>query len=121
MPNNEEVAVGVSIPAQRGNSSGTLDVSHPYFLHASDAPRMVLVNCPFDGKGYAGGRRSILISLSAKNKLGFIDGTLPAPATTDVAWNLWNRCNDMVTSWLLNSLSKSIADSVLYSKTAQDL
>ncbi|XP_059298102.1 uncharacterized protein LOC132050755 [Lycium ferocissimum] len=32
-----------------------------------------------------------------------------------------SRCNDMVTSWLLNSLSKDIADSVIYSKTAKDL
>nr|XP_016473198.1 PREDICTED: uncharacterized protein LOC107795129 [Nicotiana tabacum] len=36
-------------------------------------------------------------------------------------YKLWNRCNDMVISWLLNSLSKNIADSVIYSKTTKDL
>ncbi|XP_055803417.1 uncharacterized protein LOC129872456 [Solanum dulcamara] len=33
----------------------------------------------------------------------------------------WRRCNDMVLSWLLNSLSKEISDSVIYSKTAKAL
>ncbi|KAF3634331.1 hypothetical protein FXO37_26543 [Capsicum annuum] len=97
------------------------DTSHPYYLHASDTPGIVLVNTPFTGRGFAGWRRSILISLSAKNKLGFIDDACPAPSSTDVSFRLWNRCNDMVIFWLLNSLSKDIADSVLYSRTTKDL
>ncbi|KAH0683220.1 hypothetical protein KY289_020972 [Solanum tuberosum] len=36
-------------------------------------------------------------------------------------FKLWKRYNDMVLSWLLNSLSKEIADSVSYSKIAKDL
>ncbi|XP_019256316.1 PREDICTED: uncharacterized protein LOC109234705 [Nicotiana attenuata] len=103
-----------------GNGN-TIDSTHPYFLHASDAPGMILVNTPFDGRGYAGWSRSILISLSAKNKLGFIDGSCPMTSSTDPTHPTWSRCNHMVTSWLLNSLTKVIADSVLYSKTAKDL
>lgn len=101
--------------AQQDNGI-TIDNSHPYFLHPSDAPGMVLVNTSFDGKGYPGWRRSIRISLSAKNKLGFIDETCPAPDLDDPTFKLWSRCNDMVTSWLLNSLSKDIA-----SRMAKDL
>ncbi|XP_019252834.1 PREDICTED: uncharacterized protein LOC109231642 [Nicotiana attenuata] len=104
-----------------GTTVVSIDATHPYFLHASDAPGMVLVNTPFDGRGYPGWRRSILISLSAKNKLGFIDGSCPTPALTATDFKTWSRCNDMVTCWLLNSLSKVIADSVLYLKTAKDL
>ncbi|XP_070018352.1 uncharacterized protein [Nicotiana sylvestris] len=33
----------------------------------------------------------------------------------------WRRCNDMVIAWLLNSLSKDIAESVIYSQTAEEL
>lgn len=61
----------------------------------------------------------MLIALAAKNKVGFIDGTHKEPESPN--FKLWNRCNDMVLSWLLNSLSKEIADSVIYSKTAKDL
>lgn len=88
------------------------DPTHPYYLHPLDTPGMVLVNTPFDGRGFAGQRRSILITLSAKNKLGFIDGA---------CFRLWTRCNKMVISWLLKSFSKDIADSVLYSRTTKDL
>lgn len=40
---------------------------------------------------------------------------------TGPTFKLWGRCNDMVTSWHLNSLSKDIASSVLYFITAKDL
>lgn len=82
---------------------------------------MTLVNSSFDGRAYGGWRRSILIALSAKNKLGFIDGTCKSPPSDSPDFNLWNMSNDMVTSWLLNSLSREIAASVLYSKSAQEL
>ncbi|XP_019266451.1 PREDICTED: uncharacterized protein LOC109243892 [Nicotiana attenuata] len=38
-------------------------------LSQLDSPGMLLVNTTFDGKGYGGWRRGILIDLSAKNKL----------------------------------------------------
>ncbi|XP_059302125.1 uncharacterized protein LOC132054070 [Lycium ferocissimum] len=66
-------------------------------------------------------RRSVLRALSAKNKIGFIDGTCKEPAIDSTDHKLWSRCNDMVLSWLLNSLSKEISDSVIYSKTAKAL
>ncbi|XP_075098788.1 uncharacterized protein LOC142175707 [Nicotiana tabacum] len=99
----------------------TIDSNHAYLFHFSDAPGMSLVNTAFDGKGFQGWRRSVLIALFAKNKIGFINGACPAPALTSRDYQPWSRCNDMVTSWLLNSLSKDIGDSVIYSKSAKDL
>ncbi|KAH0684608.1 hypothetical protein KY290_020928 [Solanum tuberosum] len=118
---NEAITTGNT--SSLGNTAGgnTLDSSSPLFLHPSDGPGMSLINGVFDGRGYQGWRRSILIALSAKNKLGFINGGCSEPAATASDFSLWNRCNDMVTSWLLNSLSKDIAHSVIYSRTAKDL
>ncbi|KAH0735261.1 hypothetical protein KY285_010968 [Solanum tuberosum] len=98
-----------------------IDSGNLIFLYASDAPGMNLVNNIFDGRGYQGWRRSLLIALSAKNKLGFINGNCPEPPATANDFSSWHKCNDMVTSWLLNSLSKDIAHSVIYSRTAKDL
>lgn len=53
--------------------------------------------------------------------MGFIDGSYKSSPPDSPSFNLWARSNDMVTSWLLNSLSKEIASSVIYSKSAQDL
>lgn len=99
--------------------TASMDSRNPLFLHPSDSLGITLVNTTFNGKGFAGWKRSFLIALSAKNKLG-INGTCRAPSA-DSSFQLWNRCNDMVTSWILNSLSKDIAASVLYSKTAENL
>nr|XP_009776309.1 PREDICTED: uncharacterized protein LOC104226120 [Nicotiana sylvestris] len=108
------------VPATAG-SGVNLDPNHPYFLHSSDAPGMSLVNAAFDDRGLEAWRRSVLIAHSAKNKLGFINGSFPSPAATSKDHQPWSRCNDMVTSWLLNSLSKDIGDNVIYSKSTMDL
>jgi len=79
------------------------------------------VNNPFDGTGYKGWKRSVLIAMSAKNKLRFITGTQSIPADGSTDLQAWNRCNEMVTSCILNSLSKEIADIVIYSKTVREL
>ncbi|XP_060183269.1 uncharacterized protein LOC132613257 [Lycium barbarum] len=109
--------------SSEGNSSSSavMDSSSPYYLHPSDSPGMNLVNFVFDGTIFAAWRRSIIISLSAKNKMSFIDGSSEIPSADTPEFKLWTRCNNMVISWLLNSLSKEIAGSVIYSKSAKDL
>ncbi|XP_033508744.1 uncharacterized protein [Nicotiana tomentosiformis] len=102
-------------------ASGMIDSTHPYYLHPSDYPGMNLVSSAFDGNGYGGWRRAVIIALSAKNKLGFIDGTMVVPKADSGIQQAWARCNDMILSWLLNSLSKEIAESVLYSQSTKDL
>ncbi|XP_019248832.1 PREDICTED: uncharacterized protein LOC109228111 [Nicotiana attenuata] len=103
------------------STGATNDSNHPLHLHSSDTPGMPLVSSPFDGRGFPGWKRSVLIAISAKNKLEFINGSCVEPKLDDKDYPLWSRCNDMVTSWLLNSLTKEIGDSVIYSRTAKDL
>lgn len=117
MPDSTETFV-----AQTSTGNGVnLDLNHPYFLHSYDVPGMRLVNIIYDRRGFQGWKRFILIALSAKNKVGFINGTFASPPITFKDYQPWSRCNDMVTSWLLNSLSKDIGDSVIYSNSAREL
>lgn len=97
----------------------SFDSSNPLYLHPADHPGMILVSKSFDGSGFGAWKRAITIALSAKNKLGFINGTISRPADSSLA--LWQRCNDMVISWILNTLSREISESVLYTETAQRL
>ncbi|XP_060210784.1 uncharacterized protein LOC132637759 [Lycium barbarum] len=99
----------------------TMTSNHPYHLHPSDSPGMNLINVVFDGKGFPGWRRSALIALSAKKKLGFINGTCKELDLESTEYPKWYCCNNMVTAWLLNSLSKDIKDSVIYSRTTKEL
>ena len=54
------------------------------------------------------------MTLTMRNKIGFVDGTIPCVAPTDFLLNAWNHCNNMVTLWILNSISKDIIDSLMY-------
>ncbi|KAG8377807.1 hypothetical protein BUALT_Bualt08G0072000 [Buddleja alternifolia] len=65
--------------ANGGNKSDSGDA---YSLHHSDHPGMVLVSKPLEGDNYSTWRRAMVISLNAKSKLGFVDGTLKAPSAT---------------------------------------
>lgn len=111
-----EVTTGTQ-PATRD----LINPSHPYFISPSDSPGMQSVNSSFDGKSFAGWRRGMLIALTAKNKAGFIDGSSSEPAAESEFHKAWSRANNMVISWLLNSLSREISESVIYSTTANEL
>ncbi|GAB4854274.1 hypothetical protein Ancab_039721 [Ancistrocladus abbreviatus] len=101
--------------------SSMLDPMDPLFLHPSDHPGMALVSKSFDGTGYGAWKRAMLIALSAKNKIGFVDGSCSRPEEGASSTRHWDRCNDMVISWILNALAKEIAESVLYSNTARQI
>ena len=94
---------------------------NPLYLQSSDSPGMKLVSECFDGTGFGNWKRSMIIALSARNKLCFVDGSLPKPLATSSSFKSWSRCNDMVISWLLGALFKSIGRSVIYCNTAQQI
>ncbi|KAA8537887.1 hypothetical protein F0562_027533 [Nyssa sinensis] len=101
-------------------SSNLIDnASSPYFLHHGDSPGAVLVSQPLTGDNYSTWSRSMSMALSAKNKLGFIDGSISRPSQqTDKLFDTWSRCNNMVLSWILNSVSKDLATSIIFIDTA---
>lgn len=63
----------------------------------------------------------MMLTLSAKNKLGFVNGTIDVPEITSNDYKLWERCNDLVISWILFNLDENIARSVLFLKTARSI
>ncbi|XP_019266533.1 PREDICTED: uncharacterized protein LOC109243967 [Nicotiana attenuata] len=95
--------------------------SCPFYMHPSNNPGAMLVTAPFNGVGYRSWRRSILRALSVKNKVGFITDEYKRPDLDSPQFRQWERCDDMVTSWILNSLCKEIADSVEYANNAFEL
>ncbi|XP_074297166.1 uncharacterized protein LOC141627858 [Silene latifolia] len=99
----------------------TIGPDDPHFINNNDLITGVkLVDTPFEGTGFGNWKRSMLIALSAKNKIRFIDGSIPKPASTAATAKHWQRCNDIVFSWILSSMSSEIADFILYSNSAKD-
>lgn len=96
------------------------DPSHPLYLHPSDTPGTLLVSVPFSRIGYEEQREGMIISLSAKNKLQLINGSLPKHDLNSTLYLFWRRCNNMVKAWIMNAFSKDISKTVLYYKTAKE-
>ncbi|KAB5512286.1 hypothetical protein DKX38_029314 [Salix brachista] len=98
------------------------DFSSPYYLHHGDSPGFVLLSQPLTGDNYNTWSRSMTMALTAKNKFAFVDGSLQKPSEeSEVLLHAWTRSNNMVLSWLLNSISKEIASSVIYINSAHEM
>ncbi|XP_031099891.1 uncharacterized protein LOC116004069 [Ipomoea triloba] len=90
------------------------DYRNPLFIHINENMNAVLVSPPLTGANYSSWSRSMEMALQLRNKWGLINGKIPAPEVDDPEFETWNRCDIMVRSWLLKSISPSIAQSVMY-------
>ncbi|CAN1785707.1 Retrovirus-related Pol polyprotein from transposon TNT 1-94 [Linum perenne] len=95
-------------------------LSDPYYLHGSEQPGQSLVNEKLTTANYTDWSRAIHNALGAKNKMGFIDGTIEEPETVDPKFWPWMRCNIMVLSWLQHSVEPGIKKTIMGLKIARD-
>ena len=64
----------------------------------------------------------MLIALSMKNKLGFVDGSIVKLEGTDLnLLHSWTRNNNIVISWILNSVSKEISASKIFAYSTTEI
>jgi hypothetical protein len=100
---------------ESNSSSSTISTmdSNPLYLHHGDSPGSILVTQLLIGDNYYTWSQSMFMALIAKNKLQFINGDLPRPHSSDPNFFSWTQCNNMVLSWIINSISKEIAASVI--------
>ncbi|XP_057969608.1 uncharacterized protein LOC131158772 [Malania oleifera] len=113
-----------TIPAQPNtNSSGA--VSHdptqptsPYYIGSSYGSGAMLVTHIFDSSNYYSWARSMKRALRIKNKLEFIDGTIYEPFDpNDPLMEHWLRCNDIVITWMRNTMAVDIKSNTTYAET----
>jgi len=60
-------------------------------------------------------------ALSAKNKLAFINGYILVHEIDDLNRGAWERCNHLINSWILNSVSPQIAQTIIFHVHAVDV
>uniref|UniRef100_A0A1S4BQW4 Retrotransposon Copia-like N-terminal domain-containing protein n=1 Tax=Nicotiana tabacum TaxID=4097 RepID=A0A1S4BQW4_TOBAC len=112
---------GIRARSSIDRSVAILPPSHPLYLYPSDSTGIVIVASTFNGLGYESWCRGMLIGLSCKNKLGLINRMVAKPGADSPLYEAWYRCNDMVTTCILNRLDLEIRESVMYTESAQKL
>ncbi|XP_042972841.1 uncharacterized protein LOC122304648 [Carya illinoinensis] len=104
------------------NISDPSQPNSPYFIGSNDSSGVLLVTQMLDSSNYHSWARSMKRALRIKNKLGFVDGSICEPSEADSPlMNHWLRCNDIVITWLQNTMSVDIKSSTLYAETAHQL
>ncbi|XP_022000581.1 uncharacterized protein LOC110898135 [Helianthus annuus] len=59
--------------------------------------------------------------LLAKNKIGFMDGSIKKPEKGSQTYMPWMRCDAMIKGWLTTAMEKEIRSSVKYANTAVEI
>ncbi|XP_011078646.1 uncharacterized protein LOC105162338 [Sesamum indicum] len=54
-------------------------------------------------------------------KIDFVDGTAVRPTANTDEFKRWNRIDSMVTTWILNCMTKDLAESFMYVRSARKL
>ncbi|KAJ0947540.1 putative transcription factor interactor and regulator CCHC(Zn) family [Helianthus annuus] len=99
-----------------------LEPDNPLYLHASDSTHLTIVNIKLKGtENYTVWANAMLLALRVKNKLGFVDGSIDKPVDDEVLAAQWERCNSVVLTWILNSVSEELYLGQVYSKLASEV
>ncbi|CAN0837614.1 Retrovirus-related Pol polyprotein from transposon RE1 [Linum grandiflorum] len=104
----------------QATGGGDYPLSDPYYLHGSEQPGQSLVAEKLTTSNYTDWSRAMTNALGAKNKLGFINGSIEEPEAADGKFWPWTRCNIMVLSWIQQSVEANIRRTIMGMKTAVD-
>lgn len=89
------------------------DPFNPFHIDIGDNLTVTLVLDLLTTNNFVSWSWAVSCALHAKNKLGFITSSLSKPIdTVHPLLKAWEWCNDLMVSWLQNSLSASVKSSL---------
>ncbi|CAH9123042.1 unnamed protein product [Cuscuta epithymum] len=101
------------------NSAGSY--KDPLFLASNDHSNLVLTNELFNGNNYLNWSRGVKMALISKNKLVFVNGKFKRPNENSDNFQEWIRVDYTVMSWLLHSMTPTIARTMMYVTSSKQL
>ncbi|XP_071699247.1 uncharacterized protein [Rutidosis leptorrhynchoides] len=112
-----------------GNSGGTsdnpiskLDFNDPLFLHPSDITSTPIITFKLLGtKNFRVWKCAMTLALKTKNKFGFVDGSVKKDESNEVLIKQWERCNSVVLSWIIGSISEELYLGKIFSTVASEI
>ena len=121
----DTAATNTSTTESSSSSQDSYNLNDPLFLHPGENPGTLLTSQPLIGEeNYFAWARSVRKSLIGQNKLGFIDGsiTISSPlVNSPTAIQAWIRADNIVGTWIINSVSPKLQGSIIYRDTAFEI
>ncbi|RVX01288.1 Retrovirus-related Pol polyprotein from transposon TNT 1-94 [Vitis vinifera] len=105
------------------SSSSTSDIiiSSSSSSHQMETSHLPITAHKLNGKNYLQWSQSILMFIRGKEKDDYITGASAAPETTTSTYKKWIAENNMVMSWLVNSMTADIGENFLSFDTAKEI
>ncbi|XP_070031811.1 uncharacterized protein [Nicotiana tomentosiformis] len=96
-----------------------IDQHHPLFLQPSDTPGSSLISVKLIGpENYTLWSSAMGVSLLGKSKLGFVNGRYRKEKFPLVLHELWEKCNAIVLSRIMNSVCAELLSDMVYASSA---
>ncbi|GKC65058.1 cysteine-rich receptor-like protein kinase 8 [Tanacetum coccineum] len=103
-------------------TNDTITPDHLLFLLPTNHPGLVLISKKLTGlDNYTSWRRSIMIALNAKNKMKIINKDFVELDITSLIRALWERNNDMIIYWILNTIVEKIRNTLNFINSVNKL
>ncbi|KAL4558053.1 hypothetical protein LXL04_036249 [Taraxacum kok-saghyz] len=91
------------------NNRSGLNLDDPLIVHSNDLSCVSIVNFKLQGTiNYKAWSSATELGLRARNKLGFVTGTIPRPTEDELKMSQWDRADVVVLSWILASISENL-------------
>lgn len=110
----------MSLDSTATNKEASTEVS-PYRLHPSDNPGALITSVQLTHDNYPEWFTEFRNSLQAKQKIGFIDGTIPKPADDHPDLGRWLAANSMIVGWIRTSIDAKVCSTVTHVPDAYKL
>ncbi|KAL2926115.1 Retrovirus-related Pol polyprotein from transposon RE1 [Bienertia sinuspersici] len=95
-----------------------IDPSSPYYLGSGDQPGNSITHVLLKNDNYVAWSRAITLSLKARRKFVFIDGSLPKPTDSKTLLD-WETVHSMLVSWILRSIDPRLVESIPFHDDAR--
>ena len=105
----------------RNNNNNQDQSLDTYYVHPSENSSTVTITPQLTGENYHAWSMKMQRALAMKNKFMFKDGSIPIPEEDDLLYTTWEGCNNLVHTWIINSISTSIAQSVVFIENNVDM
>ncbi|PNX95257.1 retrovirus-related Pol polyprotein from transposon TNT 1-94 [Trifolium pratense] len=93
----------------------------PYDLNSNDNPGNLITQVQLKGENYDEWSKAIHISLRARRKWGFVEGTIEQPKEGSSNLEDWWTVKSMLVSWVLNTIEPSLRSTISYQENVKQL
>ncbi|KAK9723828.1 hypothetical protein RND81_05G028200 [Saponaria officinalis] len=84
-------------------------------------PGTKITHITFNGSNYDEWSRAFRLALLAKDKMGYMDGTIVKPAETADDFKIWRSTNALVMAWIYATIEGELAKSISYRPEAKQI